>query len=184
MSTKRELVMPVVWCAGGSSTCNEWFMTAILLLLHQQTGTCPESDHKGLDISGLHVTPSTRSFNRIRFLEQQMQHIKSKKKTRLQRYILQSQCRIQVYTQESTSVLDMNLNYCQLWTTVMRPRKVSPMNRYRSIPPSAFKTSLISPLPPKPSRRSVHSSSGRVRSLCYGTSVCGTIACHAKRKWS
>jgi hypothetical protein len=135
---------------GWSSTHREWFMTDILLHLHQHTGTCPESEHKGLDTSELHGTSSTRSFNRIRFLEQQMQHIKGKKKLRLQSYILQTQCKIQVYTWKSTSVLDMILNYCQLWATVMRARKVSPVNRYRYIPPSAFKPSLLFPPPLSP----------------------------------
>jgi len=140
--------MPGEWWGEGRAHAVNGLRQTFLLHLHQQTATCPESDHKRLETSGLHVTFSTRSFNRIRFLEQQMQHIKSKMKTRLQRYTLQSQCKIQVYTQESTSVLDMNPNYCQLWATIMRPRKVSSMNRYRFIPPSAFKTSLISPPTP------------------------------------
>jgi hypothetical protein len=169
---------------GGSSTYREWFMTGILLHLHQHTGTCPEYEHKGLDTSELQVTSPTRSFNRIRFLEQQMQHIKGKKELRLQSYILQTQWKIQVHTQKSTSVLDMTLNYFQLWATITRPQKVSPEDRYCFICPSAFKTSLISPPHPQTSRRSFHSTSGRVWSLCYGTSVCGIVACHAQRKES
>jgi len=106
--------MPGEWWGEGRAHAVNGLRQTFLLHLHQQTATCPESDHKRLETSGLHVTFSTRSFNRIRFLEQQMQHIKSKMKTRLQRYTLQSQCKIQVYTQESTSVLDMNPNYCQL----------------------------------------------------------------------
>jgi hypothetical protein len=176
---------------GGSSTYREWFMTDILLHLHQHTVTCSESEHKGLDTSDLHVTSSTRSFNQIRFLEQQTQHIKGKKKLRLQSYILQTKCKIQLYTQKSTSVLDMTLNYCQLWATIMRPWKVSQWIDIASyIPPSAFKPSLIFLPPPpththtQPSRRSFHSASGRVRLQSYGTSECGTIACHAQRKGS
>ena len=61
--------------------------------------------------------------------------------------------------------------------------EISSMNGYHFIPSSAVTPSLIIPTP-QSSWRSVHSAIGRVRSLCYGSSVRGTIACHAQRKGS